>query len=60
VLGALPSFAPTGIPGLDEAGIDRTVLAFSVGVSVSAGLLFGMVPALRASRGQVVTRMAHL
>jgi len=59
VLGALPSFAPTGIPGLDEAGIDRTVLAFSVGVSVSAGLLFGMVPALRASRGQVVTRRAH-
>ena len=50
ILGALPAFAPTDIPGLDEAGIDRTVLLFALAASVAVGLLFGMMPALKASR----------
>ena len=54
VLGALPSFAPAGIPGLGEAGIDGTVLAFALAASVGAGVLFGTVPALQASRFDLV------
>ena len=54
LLGVLPSFAPAGIPGLDEAGIDATVLGFSLAASVGAGVLFGTVPALQASRFDLV------
>ena len=54
ILGVLPSFAPAGIPGLDDAGIDVTVLAFSLAASVGAGVLFGTVPALQASRVDLV------
>jgi putative ABC transport system permease protein len=54
VLGALPTFAPTGVPGLDGAVIDRTVLMFTVAVSLGAGLFFGMAPALKASRFNLV------
>jgi len=54
ILGVLPSFAPAGIPGLGEAGIDATVLAFALAASVGAGVLFGTVPALQASRFDLV------
>jgi predicted permease len=36
---------------------DAGVLAFTVGVSIVAGLLFGLVPALRASRTDLATAM---
>ena len=54
ILGVLPSFAPAGIPGLDDAGIDATVLGFALAASVGAGVLFGTVPALQASRIDLV------
>ena len=54
ILGVLPSFAPAGIPGLADAGIDATVLAFALAASVGAGVLFGTVPALQASRFELV------
>ncbi len=50
ILGVLPSFAPAGIPGLDDAAIDATVLGFALAASVGAGVLFGTVPALQSSR----------
>lgn len=46
----LIALAPANIPRLSEARIDERVLLFSLGVSVLAGLLFGLVPALHASR----------
>ncbi|HEY2963919.1 MAG TPA: ABC transporter permease [Pyrinomonadaceae bacterium] len=36
---------------------DASVLAFTVGVSMVAGLLFGLVPALRASKTDLATAM---
>jgi putative ABC transport system permease protein len=54
VLGALPAIAPTDIPGLDEAGIDPTVVLFALAASLAVGLLFGMMPALKASRFNLV------
>ncbi len=41
---------PDGIPRLGEASVDTSVLMFTLGVTVLTGLLFGLVPALEASR----------
>src|SRR5687767_13438626 len=41
---------PDGIPRLNEANVDLRVLVFTVGVSLVTGLLFGLAPALQASR----------
>jgi putative ABC transport system permease protein len=42
--------APTFYPPSDEIGIDRTVLLFTLAVSLVTGLLSGVVPGLRASK----------
>ena len=42
-----------GLPRLDELSIDVTVFGFACGIAVLSGLLFGLVPALHASRAQV-------
>ncbi|HTX34595.1 MAG TPA: ABC transporter permease [Bryobacteraceae bacterium] len=41
---------PGDIPRLDEASLDARVLLFAVGISVIAGLVFGVAPAISASR----------
>ena len=46
----LVSFAPKGTPRLEEIGIDRGVLAFTLGVALLTGLAFGLAPALLSSR----------
>ncbi|HKV51515.1 MAG TPA: ABC transporter permease, partial [Gemmatimonadaceae bacterium] len=46
VLGALPA----ALPHARELSLDTRVLVFTVGVSVLAGILFGLAPALKASR----------
>jgi predicted permease len=46
----LVRLAPANLPRLDAIGIDPVVLAFTIGVSILAGALFGLVPALRAAR----------
>lgn len=43
----LVSLSPTGLPRLDEIGIDPLVVAFALGISLVAGVLFGIVPALK-------------
>ncbi len=50
ILRVAPLLAPGDVPGLDEAGIDRGVLAFAAGLSLAAGLLFGAAPAFAWSR----------
>jgi len=50
VVPVLIRLAPGDMPRLAEAGIDGRVLAFSFGVSMLAGLLFGLAPAVHASR----------
>jgi predicted permease len=49
-VGALGQFGSAKIPRLDEIGIDARVLAFTFLVSLTTGIVFGLVPALRASR----------
>ena len=45
----LVASAPETIPRLHEVGVDRRVVLFTAIVSLGTGLLFGIVPALRAS-----------
>ena len=54
---ALVSIGPAGIPRLDEIGINGAALAFTALVSVLAGLLFGVLPALRASSTRVTAAL---
>ena len=48
---------PPGIPIAFEAPLDWRVLGFTLSVGVVAGVLFGLAPALRASRLDVVSRL---
>lgn len=53
---------PSSLPRLDEIAVDGGVLAFTLAVSVATGLVFGLVPALRASRTDlrsVISEGAH-
>ncbi len=47
---ALVALAPKDVPRLADTSIDGWVLAFTLGVSGLASLLFGLAPALQASR----------
>jgi predicted permease len=49
-LRALRSFGPADIPRLDQLHLDLFFFAFTLGVSVVTGVLFGIMPALRLSR----------
>jgi predicted permease len=49
----LRSRAPDALPRLAEVSVDARVLAFALAVSLATVLLFGLVPALRGSRGEL-------
>ena len=49
-LDLLLAISPSDLPRLDQITIDRRVLGFTLGVSLLTGLIFGLVPALQASR----------
>jgi predicted permease len=48
-LRVLLTSAPVDLPRLDEVQLDARVLAFASGLSILAGLLFGLLPAWRAA-----------
>lgn len=50
VLRLLPKVLPQNLPRVHSIAMSGEVLAFAVGVSVLTGLLFGVLPAGRASR----------
>ena len=54
VLRAVPALVPGDIARLDQVGIDGLSVAFTVGLSVAAGLLFGAAPAFQWSRVDLV------
>jgi predicted permease len=53
----LVALGPESLPRLSEIGINWTVLGFTLGVSVLAGALFGLFPALRFGTSNLVTSL---
>ena len=50
VLAVLKAGAPADLPRIQEVAVDSTVLLFGLAVSLLTAAVFGLVPALRASR----------
>jgi predicted permease len=49
-IGLLLKIAPANLPRVADVSIDPIVLAFTLGISLVSALIFGILPALRASR----------
>jgi putative ABC transport system permease protein len=49
-IGILLALSPENIPRLDEINTDAHVLGFTLLISIATGALFGLAPALQASR----------
>jgi putative ABC transport system permease protein len=47
---SLPEALLTTVPNISELGVDRATLAYTLAISVLTSLMFGVVPAWRASR----------
>jgi predicted permease len=50
----LMAISPANLPRLDKIAIDPVVLAFSIFAGLAAAAIFGLAPALRASRPDVM------
>src|SRR4051794_29410985 len=46
---ALVALAPSGLPRVQDIGIDLVVVAFTLGISLFAGVLFGVIPVIKFS-----------
>lgn len=53
-ISVLRPVVPREIPRVDEVRMDTSILLFGIAVSVLTGVLFGLVPALRASRTDLI------
>jgi predicted permease len=52
-VGAFRRFIPSGVPRVEDLSVDPRVLLFTLGASVATGLVFGVMPAVRACRRDV-------
>ena len=52
----LLQFVPSNLPRLNEIHIDYSVLAFAIGLSMLSAIVFGMLPALQATRSEFSSR----
>jgi putative ABC transport system permease protein len=46
----LVAVSPPGVPRIDEVSVDGRVLAFTLGIAVLTGLVFGLVPAFQTTK----------
>jgi putative ABC transport system permease protein len=50
---------PVSIPRIDLVAVDGRVIAFAAAISIATGIVFGLVPALRASTPDVLSSLRH-
>ena len=55
----MPALLPADFPRIDDLGIDSVVVLFAVGTSVLTGVLFGLIPALRLRRLNLVESLSE-
>ncbi len=53
----LVAMAPANLPRIENISIDNTALLFTLGVSLFAGLLFGLIPVLKYAAPQLGTAL---
>jgi len=58
-LSALVSLAPNALPSVADIRLDRWVLAFTFGLSLVTGIVFGAIPAWQAARGGPHEALKH-
>ena len=51
----LPAVAPVSIPRLAAARPDATIFGFALALAIVNGILFGIAPAIRLTRGHVIS-----
>jgi putative ABC transport system permease protein len=49
------TFGPRNVPRLQDAGLQPEVLFFALGITLATGVVFGLAPALRAARANLLT-----
>ncbi|UCD23979.1 MAG: ABC transporter permease, partial [Gemmatimonadota bacterium] len=59
LLDVLVALAPESIPRQEDIGVDVGVLAFTLAVAVLVGLGIGLLPALRASKIDLASRLSE-
>ena len=59
LLDVMVALAPASIPRREDIGVDGTVLAFTVAVAVLVALGIGLLPALRASKIDLASRLSE-
>ncbi len=53
-LAALTALAPEGLPELQTVALDHRVLVFTLGITLLSALVFGLMPAMRSAKPQLV------
>ena len=56
-LDLLLSLAPAGTPRISEVSIDARVLLFALAISIATAVVFGLLPALKASRAELFSTL---
>jgi len=51
------TFGPSNIPRLREVALDLPVFTFTLGIALATGILFGLAPALGATRANLVNSL---
>jgi putative ABC transport system permease protein len=59
-VGLARQVAPQDTPGINQAGLNLSVLLFTLGVSLATGIAFGLAPAFGASKGEVNLSLKEL
>ena len=57
LIALLLAYGPAGAPRLEQTRLDGTAVLFAVGVAVVASVIFGLVPAWRASHADINTTL---
>ncbi len=56
---SLPALLPADFPRATDLGVDLMVVTFAIGVSIAASVFFGVLPALRLRRLNLVETLAE-